>query len=250
MPTGRAGDWDTSQWGMWTDHVTLIETRSANFIRASGQVPRQQAGHMTAPDRGGNQVKFFLQRRGRPHRPKTTPTSSPWNNQFRLFLNRAYWLSPPPAPPPPLRHIRDLRRTSPPCASGPPRLTPSLTLPNPPFWPPTLWAHLPLKSPLPQPLCKLFTPDSLNTFHSPFSPIHPLTHLTSLFYPPNLPPPPSQTTGRLTISHSPPDAITRLVGAILLEQNDEWAVCRRYMTLETLAQISHPDQSPIQIAAQ
>ena len=46
------------------------------------------------------------------------------------------------------------------------------------------------------------------------------------------------------------DAITRLVGAILLEQNDEWAVCRRYMTLETLAQISHPDQSPIQIEAQ
>jgi putative transposase len=45
-------------------------------------------------------------------------------------------------------------------------------------------------------------------------------------------------------------AITRLVGAILLEQNDEWAVCRRYMTLETLAQISHPDQGPIQIAAQ
>ena len=45
-------------------------------------------------------------------------------------------------------------------------------------------------------------------------------------------------------------AITRLVGAILLEQNDEWAVCRRYMTLETLAEISHSDQSPIQIAAQ
>jgi len=32
------------------------------------------------------------------------------------------------------------------------------------------------------------------------------------------------------------EAITRLVGAILPEQNDEWAVQRgRYMTLETIA---------------
>ena len=35
------------------------------------------------------------------------------------------------------------------------------------------------------------------------------------------------------------DAITRLVGAILMEQNDEWAVQRaRYMTLETIAPLS------------
>ena len=35
------------------------------------------------------------------------------------------------------------------------------------------------------------------------------------------------------------EAIVRLVGAILLEQNDEWAVQRaRYMTLETMAPLS------------
>ena len=34
-------------------------------------------------------------------------------------------------------------------------------------------------------------------------------------------------------------AITRLVGALLLEQNDEWAVQRaRYMTLETMAPLT------------
>ena len=35
------------------------------------------------------------------------------------------------------------------------------------------------------------------------------------------------------------EAIVRLVGTILLEQNDEWAVQRaRYMTLETMAALS------------
>ena len=34
-------------------------------------------------------------------------------------------------------------------------------------------------------------------------------------------------------------AMIRLVGALMLEQNDEWAVSRRYMTLETLGSVSH-----------
>ena len=42
-------------------------------------------------------------------------------------------------------------------------------------------------------------------------------------------------------------AITRLVGAVLLEQNDEWAVQRsRYMTLETIAPIADDPSSACQ----
>jgi transposase-like protein len=46
------------------------------------------------------------------------------------------------------------------------------------------------------------------------------------------------------------DAIVRLVGAILLEQNDEWAVQRaRYMTLETIAPLSDDQAVTLPILA-
>lgn len=46
-------------------------------------------------------------------------------------------------------------------------------------------------------------------------------------------------------------AIARLIGAMLLEQNDEWAASRaRYMSLEQLASLSHvPQGKPRRIAA-
>lgn len=42
-------------------------------------------------------------------------------------------------------------------------------------------------------------------------------------------------------------AITRLVGALLLEQNDEWSLQRRYMQLEGLQSLS--DNQPARLSA-
>ena len=41
--------------------------------------------------------------------------------------------------------------------------------------------------------------------------------------------------------------IFRLVGAFMLEQSDEWAVSRRYFSLESLAKLT--DTQPRQLAA-
>ena len=37
-------------------------------------------------------------------------------------------------------------------------------------------------------------------------------------------------------------AFIRLVGALMLETKDEWVVARRYMTLETIAQLTDTDK--------
>ena len=46
------------------------------------------------------------------------------------------------------------------------------------------------------------------------------------------------------------EAVVRLVGALMLEQSDEWAVGRRYLSLESLARLADTDpQGPPALAA-
>ena len=45
------------------------------------------------------------------------------------------------------------------------------------------------------------------------------------------------------------EAIIRLVGALMLEQSDEWAVSRRYFSLESLARLTDTDPLKLPAAA-
>ena len=49
------------------------------------------------------------------------------------------------------------------------------------------------------------------------------------------------------LAHARDRAITRLVGAMLLEQSDEWSLQRRYMQLEGLQTLS--DTAPTRLPA-
>jgi transposase-like protein len=46
------------------------------------------------------------------------------------------------------------------------------------------------------------------------------------------------------------EAVMRLVGALKLEQNDKWAISRRYMLVEKLTAICHDESETAMIAAQ
>ena len=46
------------------------------------------------------------------------------------------------------------------------------------------------------------------------------------------------------------EAVIRLVGALMLEQNDEWAVSRRYMPVEKLTDVCNDPDAATMIAAQ
>ena len=53
--------------------------------------------------------------------------------------------------------------------------------------------------------------------------------------------------GRVTVNFPNDAAVTRLVGAMLLEQNDEWSLNRRYMQLEGLQTLT--DTPPTRLPA-